>query len=281
MKKYLSPIISFFKIIFTAYILFFAGIYLFQEKLIFYPVGISKNDLEYIHRNYPDVKEFYIEANDGKKLHGWVIDNSAKKNYGLVFYFGGNAEEVSHRIREMKKLQGWTVILANYRGYGLSEGKPGQKVLFEDALIIYDHFRYSKNHERSKVVSMGWSLGTGIAVYLAHERDVDGVFLVSPYDSITNIAKKQYPFIPVKRAIRHPFDSASIAASIKTPVRIIYGSQDRIIPPANTLALATKWGGPVDVFEVTGTSHNFLTTSPQYLNYFLESFEFFSKDRIN
>ena len=279
MKKVIPVIISALKIFLAVYIIISLGLYLFQEKIIFYPIPLDDNSLADIRRFYPQAEDLNIKSNDGKNLHGWIIDNTSEEHppAGMIFYYGGNAEEVSHRIGDMSRLQGWIIILMNYRGYGLSEGRPGEKMIFDDALKIFDHFNSNELYSGIKKVLMGWSLGTGVAVHLAHEREIDGVFLISPYDSITNIAKRTYPFIPVELMIRHPFDSIGKAPAINAPVRIIAASNDRVIPPSSSVDLASRWGGKKDILIVENYDHNSLTSSLQYKSFFEESLNYFNK----
>jgi len=277
MKRLIPVLMSALKIILTVYLLVFTGLYLFQEKIIFFPVTLDDNALADIRRFHPEAEEINIESNDGKNLHGWVIDNLIEEEppNGMIFYYGGNAEEISHRIEEMSKLSGWTVILVNYRGYGLSAGSPGEKAMFDDALKIYDHFNSIEKYSQMRKIAMAWSLGTGVAVHVAHERKIDGVFLVSPYDSIKNIAKKTYPFIPVELMLRHPFDSIKKAPAVKSPVRIIASSEDRVIPSSSSQNLALEWGGEKDIIVIENYDHNSLVNSSAYKKYLEESLGFF------
>jgi len=277
MKKFIPFLVSTLKIILAVYFLISIGLYLFQEKIIFYPIPLDDNSLADIRRFYPQAQDIDIESNDGKNLHGWIIDNTSEEHppSGMIFYYGGNAEEVSHRIGDMSRLSGWIIILMNYRGYGLSEGRPGEKMIFDDALKIFDHFDSDEKYKEIKKVTMGWSLGTGVAVHLAHERKIDGVFLISPYDSITNIAKRTYPFIPVELMIRHPFDSIGKAPSIDSPLRIIAASNDRVIPPSSSVSLASQWRGKKDILIVDNYDHNSLINSLQYRKFFKESLNYF------
>ncbi|MFO7736277.1 MAG: alpha/beta hydrolase [bacterium] len=279
MKKTTSLLLSSIKIAAVVYLLTGLLLYIFQEKLLFYPAGTDNPALSEIQNRYQHVKELQITSNDGKNLHGWVVDNSVENEApaGIIFYFGGNAEEVSHWIDKVQELENWVVVLTNYRGYGLSEGSPGQKMLFDDALKIFDHFDSDEKYKGIKKISMGWSLGTGVAVHLAYKREIHGVFLISPYDSITEIAVKNYPFFPVKLMIKHPFDSASKAPKINVPVRIIATSGDRIIPSENSERLAYVWGGDKNILIVENYRHNTLISSSAFKKYFTESFDFFKR----
>ncbi|MFA5881317.1 MAG: alpha/beta fold hydrolase, partial [Eubacteriales bacterium] len=154
--------------------------YIYQKNLIFFPQSLSSDALSLMH-GQNGVEEVTRKMKDNTNLKGWFVTGQVYGKPGLLIYYGGNAEEVSWLIEDMKKLKGWNVVLMNYRGYGQSEGVPGEKKLFSDALEIYDYF--AAREKPGKIAVMGRSLGTGVATYLAANRKVNGVVLVSPYDS--------------------------------------------------------------------------------------------------
>jgi hypothetical protein len=91
---------------------------------------------------------------------------------------------------------------------------------------------------------MGRSIGTGVATHLATNRKVDGVILVTPYDSITSVAQENYPLLPIKLIAKYRFDSLSRAPSIKASMISLVASEDTIVPPWHAKALFEKWSGP-------------------------------------
>ena len=82
-----------------------------------------------------------------------------------------------------------------------------------------------------------------MAVYVAAHREVQGIILVTPFDSLLNVARHHYPVFPVKFLLKHPFDSAALAPQITTPALVIMGDQDNIIPNKFSSRLARLWGG--------------------------------------
>ena len=96
----------------------------------------------------------------------------------------------------------------NYRGYGASEGKPGESALTADALGDLRRGDAKRDDvDPRRIVVFGRSLGTAIAAHLAAERPVAGAILVSPYDSLAAIGRKHYPWLPVSLLLRHRFDA--------------------------------------------------------------------------
>ena len=129
-----------------------------------------------------------------------------------LIYFGGNAEEVSCTLADPRWPRAWSIVALNYRGYGASEGAPGERALTADALAIYDAVAARDGIDRNRIVAFGRSLGTAIAARVAAERPVAGVVLVSPYDSLAAIGSHHYPWLPVSLLLRHRFDALADAA---------------------------------------------------------------------
>jgi pimeloyl-ACP methyl ester carboxylesterase len=231
--------------------------YLMQDSLVFRPKGISAERLELIRINYPNAEEINIQTPDNINLHGWLLRNQAAARSPLLIYYGGNAVEVSSFLPDMDShLEGWSVLMMNSRGYGLSGGRPGQKELFNDAVLIYDVFSKRADIDNLMIVAMGRSLGTGVAIHTASVRPFAGVLLVSPFDSITSVAREMYPFLPVSLMLRHPFDSLSLAPSIRTPALAFIASNDTLTTPQHSKVLMESWGGQHETLTVEGADHN-------------------------
>jgi pimeloyl-ACP methyl ester carboxylesterase len=105
----------------------------------------------------------------------------------------------------------------NYRGYGGSDGTPSETALLSDALFVFDYMLATEGIDPAHVVLMGRSLGSGVAVHVAAKRKVGGVILVTPFDSLVNVARAHYPIFPVGLMLKHRFDSAALAPGITTP----------------------------------------------------------------
>ena len=111
---------------------------------------------------------------------------------------------------------------------------------------------------------MGRSLGSGVAVHLASKRNVEGVVLISPYDSMTSLAKEFYPWLPATLLLKHPFDSLTLAPSIQVPLLSIIGSHDNIITPQHSKVLVQAWGGKTQLVEIEAVGHNELGDQQQF-----------------
>ena len=241
-----------------------AVLYLLQEQLIFLRPPLA-DEARHTVRLLPGTTEVRIRTHDGKRLHGWLRHTVEDPNsQGLVIYFGGNAEEVSGQMHDAQMLAPWSFAAVNYRGYGLSEGYPSETALTADALAVYDWLAKRDGIDPNRIVVFGRSLGGGVAVQLAASRPVRAVALVSPFDSLRSLARKQYPFVPVSLLLKHPFDSVAHAPGIEAPLLVIAGGRDGLIPPEYSKRLHDAWAGPKRWTLVPGADHNDIHTRPEY-----------------
>lgn len=250
-------------IAFSIYILAGILIYVFQEKLIFHPQPISQESIQHIKEEHPEAQPVSIIMKDSTEVKGWLV-RGRENAQSLFIYFGGNGDEASRMIDQAGIYPDWSFVLINYRGYGESSGSPNEKHLFSDALQIYDYFSTRQEAESAPIIVMGRSIGSGVAVYLAQNRPLDGIILATPYDSVLNVTKEKLPIYPIDFMLRNRFDSLDRAAFIKKPVLILTAEKDRLIPPAHAKTLADKWGGKVDMVEIAGKDHNSLVESDKY-----------------
>jgi uncharacterized protein len=229
--------------------------YLAQDSLIFFPQPRAEARRAQI-ASQRSVESLFIDAADGTRLHAWHV-----KGEPLVMYFGGNAEEVSWMLDDAaRRAPGTGWLLVDYRGYGSSGGSPSEKALVADALRWYDQM--SSQHK--KVYLFGRSLGSGVAVQLAAQRPVAGVILVAPFDSLVEVGKRHYPFLPVNWMLKHRFDSVALAPAIKAPVLCIVASHDEIIPAQHAKRLYEAWGGEKRWVELEGAGHNSTDNAANY-----------------
>ena len=224
-----------------------------QERLIFFPQPILST--AYLPA---EAKPLEIIASDGTRLRGWMRLASATPA-PVVLYFGGNAEEVSGTLADSRWPRDWTIVAINYRGYGASEGTPGEPALVADARVIYGAIVARPDVDARRIVAFGRSLGAGVAVKLGASRPLAGVILVSPFDSLVALGRTHYPWLPVSALLRHRFDSSTDARRIEVPLLAIVADHDSIIPNERSRALYDAWAGAKSWLVVSGTDHNTLS----------------------
>ena len=231
-----STVIAGITLILLIYLGFGLCLYVFQRSFLYHPTPAVTND------HYTTI------AINGLKI--WQIRPNQPQ---ALIYFGGNAEDVEHNLNDYEDMfPDHTLYFVNYRGFGGSPGKPSETMLFEDALAIYDQL---PDHESIAVV--GRSLGSGVATYLAAQRNVDKLVLVTPYDSITRVAQNMYPLYPVNLLLKDKFESIKYAAHINSEVLIIIAALDKVIPPSHAYRLAEAFpDGKVQIALIEGGDHN-------------------------
>jgi pimeloyl-ACP methyl ester carboxylesterase len=198
-------------------------------------------------------------AMDGAQIKVWAVERPGR---AALLYFGGNAEDVGASIgRFAERLPGHSLHFVNYRGYGGSSGRPSERALVGDAVAIFDRLR--ARHDEISVV--GRSLGSSVAVQLASEREVRRIALVTPFDSLVNVARAHLSWLPVGLLMRDRFDSVSRAPGISADALVVIAEADEIVPRARSDALVAAFPERPRVVVLEGARHNEIDLDPRYL----------------
>ncbi len=197
---------------------------------------------------------------NGVTLRGWVVNPGQSR---ALLYFGGNAESIEdNRDPLATALPGTTSYLLAYRGYGASEGAASERALLEDAEALFDHVR--QRHPNAPVSVIGRSLGSGVASHLASLRPVARLVLVTPFDSLVEVAKSHYPVLPVSLLMRERYQSIDKLPLHQGPLLVLQAENDEIVPAASTRRLLQAFEGEATVVVMQGASHNTLSGSDAY-----------------
>ena len=227
-----------------------AAAWLGQERLIFFPQPLAGEP-----RMPAGTRDLALVAGDGTRLAGHFVPGPAQRS-PVLLCFGGNAEEISGTLADPRWPVGYARAGVNYRGYGASEGRPGEAALMADAALVYDAVAARSDVDPGRIVVVGRSLGSAVAARLAADRPVAAAILISPYDSLVEVGRGHYPWLPVSWLLRHRFDARTAAARARSPLLAIVAADDAIIPPARSRALVAAWGGPTSVVVLAGRDHN-------------------------
>ena len=205
-----------------------------------------------------------LAAGDGNQLHGVHIPPAtASKERMLILGFAGNAWNSEDAASYLHDLYPSADIVAfHYRGYRPSTGSPSSAALLGDAPKVYD-FAVSKVRPK-RTIAVGFSIGTGVAAHLAGERPLDGLILVTPFDSLKAVASGHYPFLPVGALFRHEMDSAAALRDSKVPTAIVAAEHDTIIPPTRTEGLRRSVGKLAFDRTIARASHNDIYQRPEF-----------------
>lgn len=202
-----------------------AIMYLAQRALMYFPYSVRIAPAD---AGFPQASEVELKAADNVRVLAWTVP--PKPGKPVVLYFHGNGGSLAHRVARFSRLieDGTGLVALSYRGYGGSEGKPSEEGLIADARAAHDFAR--SHYPDAKVVLWGESLGSGVAVALAAERDVAAVVLEAPFTSAADVAFAAYPFLPVSLLMKDQFRSDARIGKVTAPVLIMHGLRDRVVP---------------------------------------------------
>ncbi len=232
-------------------------VFLLQDRLLFLPRASDARAVKQLQPWEVSLK------NQGLTLTGWLIPAHEPSQAPLVFYFGGNAEDISVTSLDLSANANANFVFMNYRGYGKSEGEPSQAGLQADAVFIYDEIVNSTPHNGKRVL-FARSLGSGVGIYLAAQRKIDAAVLVTPFDSVRNVAQRHFSWLPVSFLLRHPFDSLSLAPKLNIPALFLLAEYDEIVPLAHSQRLAESWGGSAELVTIKRASHNSIGSETEF-----------------
>ena len=223
-------------------------LYWSQRAYLYYPVP-----------RQAEVPSFVLKRGDADV----VVSTNDVDSPRAVLYFGGNAEDVSQAVALLAKaFPGRAIHAMHYRGYGGSTGSPSEQALVADAGRL---FKQVATRHRDIVV-VGRSLGSGIALQVAAGHRAERLVLVTPYDSIAELAAAQFPLFPVGLLLQDKYESWRYAPRIKIPTTVIVAHRDQVIPNASSLRLAERFApGIATVVDFPDAGHNDVSDAPGYL----------------
>jgi pimeloyl-ACP methyl ester carboxylesterase len=178
-----------------------------------------------------------VHTPDGNTLQGVGIpSDEPDESRTLILGFGGNAwngQDVAEYLHQI--FPDHEVMAFHYRGYAPSTGSPSAEALIADAPLVYD--AVVEKIAPGQVIAVGFSIGTGVAAQLAASRKLDGLILVTPFDSLKGVAQSMYPWLPIGPFFAHEIDAAGPLRDNPLPVAIIAAEHDEIVPAERTSAL--------------------------------------------
>ncbi len=173
----------------------------------------------------------------------------------LVLAFGGNAWNANDLAVHLHSIfAGRDIVAFHYRGYPPSSGGPSARAILDDAVRIHDEIVSLLTPDR--IIAVGLSVGAGPAAHLAKSRPIDGLILVTPFDSLGDLARAHYPWLPVGVLLRHRMDVASDLMSVLAPVALIAAADDTIVPPSRTDGVRRSVRNLIADRVITNASHN-------------------------
>ena len=241
---------------FAVIALLVVSIVFFQRQLIYFPSHAAPQLKQW---QAEDMQAIQLMTADQLNLTAWY--KPAKAGEPTIVYFQGNAGHWGHRVPLIKPYldQGYGVLLLGYRGYGDNPGTPSEAGLYRDARSAM-RFLHLNQVSNPCIFLFGESLGTGVAVQMALEYQVAGVILQTPFTSLVDLARYHYPLLFIlpwlDRLLYDHFNSLEKISQIQTPLLIIHGDLDRIVPIKFGRALFEQANEPKQFNQLPNKSHN-------------------------
>jgi len=191
------------------------------------------------------------------RLHVFEADSPS------VLYFHGNGEVVSDYddIAPMYAGTGLNLFVADYRGYGASQGRPTLSNTIADAGVVFEAFAGILQREGycTDIFVMGRSLGSLSAVEVAyrHQDRVKGLIIESGFAAFSSLLS-HLGIPPGVVGVDDP-EAPNLAGvrAIEVPTLVIHGEHDQLIPVSEGEALF-RGSAAADkkLLIITGADHN-------------------------
>ncbi len=247
----IRPIIWIFAILAGIYVLLLAGIMWKQRSLLYFPM---RETMTPAAAGFAKAQALSLKTPDGESLVAWYVP--AANGKPLFLYFHGNAGGLSDRAQRFTLMtaDGYGLLALSYRSYFGSTGTPTEAGLHTDAETAYAE-AIRLGYPPDRIVPVGESLGTGVAVALAAQKPVAALILDSPYTSILDVAEKTYWMFPTRLLMLDQYHSDRLIGGIHVPVLIVHGTRDGIIPFQFAKALFGMANEPKEFIAVPGAGH--------------------------
>ena len=230
---------------------------LFDRWLAFFPTREITNTPDDLGMPFEEV---YFPAEDGTQLHGWFVPG---KGDDTIVWFHGNAGNISNRVYNIMLMNvqlGANLFIFDYRGYGLSEGKPSEKGMYSDGEGVLEYLRSRDDIDHDRLVLFGRSLGGCIVAELAMRHDFKAVIIESSFTSVDAMSRYTRPlltrFMPTRLLVKSRFDSVMKMPRIHSPIMIVHGDRDVTVPIQMGRELFDAANEPKRFYEIVGATHD-------------------------
>ncbi|MEX1063593.1 MAG: alpha/beta hydrolase [Balneolaceae bacterium] len=209
----------------TGYVILLLVLFLIQKRMIYFPVDEVAGDPSAYSLPWENA---VIETEDGLKIQGWHIPHEQSDK--ILLFSHGNAGNMSHRLELLDLLhrEGLSVFIYDYRGYGNSEGRPGEKGIYKDIRAAWNYLTEVKGYAENDIILFGRSMGAAVSAYFAQHAAPAGLVIESGLTSVKAMASEIYPFIPAF-LVRQEFATVDYLENVSVPVLIMHSREDSII----------------------------------------------------
>ncbi|MFT7120203.1 MAG: pimeloyl-ACP methyl ester carboxylesterase [Neolewinella sp.] len=231
------------------YLLICGLLFFYQDALIFHPRARAWD------HSYGNYEEDWVSLTDGTRLNALRIKAKAGNGQGVVLYLHGNVGDNGRSIYQTRTLQGlsYDLYLVDYRGFGKSESiVDGEEDMTEDFQLVYD--RLVGEYGEENIILAGYSLGTGPASFLAANNEPKGVVLIAPYTSLVDMKNEFFWMFP-DFLMKYELNNLRYLQASKSPVTILHGTADKLIPFRMGEQLAAIDAGRMKLVALQETGH--------------------------
>ena len=233
------------------------GVYLIQRSLMYAP-GTDTPVPE--ASGVPEMRPVRVTTSDGVTLTSWY--RPAAQGMPTVVFFHGNAGHIGHRGFKARTFldAGYGLVLVGYRGYGGNPGSPTEEGFYADGRAVLELLARN-GVAASRMVLYGESLGTGVAVHLALEAaragvPVGAVVLEAPFDSMAEMARYHYPYLPAYWLVKDRYESVAKIDRIGSPLFLLHGGRDQVVPSIFGRKLFQAARDPKELLVLPEADHN-------------------------
>jgi pimeloyl-ACP methyl ester carboxylesterase len=241
-------------------------LWVFQRRLIYLP---SSDPVPSADSSIEGARDVKLLTGDGLELGAWFVPPQDPDREIAVLVANGNAGDRSSRAPLAQGLsdEGFSVLLFDYRGYGGNPGTPSEEGLALDVRAAHEFLTEDEGIPTDRLVYFGESLGAAVVTELAKEFPPGGLVLRSPFTDLASVGQVHYPFIPVRALLKDRYPVQDHIRDLDVPTTVVYGSNDTVVPPEQSRAVADAASGPTSVVEISGAGHNdiALVASPRLI----------------
>lgn len=250
--KGMPRLIGYFGSVLGVYGLVLVGLYSFQRSLLYVPPG---QHAEIALSGRTDLQVVETTTQDGLTLEHWYRP-PAEPDGPVILLFHGNAGHIGDRVPKYRAFYeaGFGVFSFEYRGYNGNPGRPSEALILTDVEAALS-FLAEQGFAPERIVLYGESLGTGVAVKLASDRQYAGIVLEAPYSSIAEVAQHHYWYVPAYWLIHDKWNSVKRIASVQSPLLVLIGELDRTVPPQFSRKLYETAPGPKETIVLPRSGH--------------------------
>ena len=227
------------------------GLYFFQRHLLYFP---DRTRPELGDLSSLGFREVRVTTADELSLLSWYLPPPGGRP--VIAYFHGNGGHIGYRADRLRRFarEGYGVLMLEYRGYGGNPGAPSEAGFYADGAAALDFLARDRNMP-NRLVLYGESLGSGVAVYLAAQREIGALILEAPPTSVAEVAQYHYSFVPASVLVQDRFDALSGVGKVRAPILVLHGGRDKVVPVRFGRALFDAAPEPKELWFAPGAGH--------------------------